>query len=440
MAGGPAGVGAANPYAGYAPIMFILMTRNIATDGYVFRDAWNDNLFSRPGCIIASPSFNENCPNIDQDYIYSWTRDAAITAFELASAPVPLDQVAYLGQYLENYLTFAKICQDSCLANNVPIDHAAYNIDGTPRPNWGNQSDGPASQTSAILGILAKYGAQVAAQAAADGRTAITRNLDFLLRNDEYRRPTLNLWEETSGLSFYTRAVQLRCFREISQTLAADNPLGIALPSGITAANVDAAKSWLTQELRNHWMANNGIYQSILQSSGKGWDLNADIVMAAVYGDVPDGLADSKLLSTAAQVRAYFAEHFPVNQDVAHGPMIGRYPNDSYCGGHAWMLCTANFAEFYYRLAATISANPGLFAVDALTAVFYQQVGATAATPANSIPDLLRIAGDRMMDGVIYHSDHLELSEQVDRNNGYEESVRDLTWSYAAFMSAARAR
>jgi glucoamylase len=45
-----------------------------------------------------------------------------------------------------------------------------------------------------------------------------------------------------------------------------------------------------------------------------------------------------------------------------------------------------------------------------------------------------------MLQAVVLHSDHLELSEQFDATTGYEKSVRDLTWSYAAFVSAARAR
>jgi glucoamylase len=45
-----------------------------------------------------------------------------------------------------------------------------------------------------------------------------------------------------------------------------------------------------------------------------------------------------------------------------------------------------------------------------------------------------------MLRAVVYHSDHLELSEQFDGVSGYEKSVHDLTWSYAAFLSAVRAR
>jgi glucoamylase len=45
-----------------------------------------------------------------------------------------------------------------------------------------------------------------------------------------------------------------------------------------------------------------------------------------------------------------------------------------------------------------------------------------------------------MLRAVLAHSDHLELSEQFDAATGYEKSVRNLTWSYASFLSALRAR
>jgi glucoamylase len=45
-----------------------------------------------------------------------------------------------------------------------------------------------------------------------------------------------------------------------------------------------------------------------------------------------------------------------------------------------------------------------------------------------------------MLQAIVFHSDHLELSEQFDANSGYEKSVANLSWSYAAFLSAVRAR
>ena len=39
-----------------------------------------------------------------------------------------------------------------------------------------------------------------------------------------------------------------------------------------------------------------------------------------------------------------------------------------------------------------------------------------------------------------FHSDNLELSEQFDATTGYEKSVSNLSWSYASYLSAVRAR
>ena len=77
---------------------------------------------------------------------------------------------------------------------------------------------------------------------------------------------------------------------------------------------------------------------------------------------------------------------------------------------------------------------------DALAAPFLTQVGVTSATSATDVVTALRDAGDRMLRALIFHSDHLELSEQFDAFSGYEKSVSNLSWSYAAFLSAVRAR
>ncbi len=125
--------------------------------------------------------------------------------------------------------------------------------------------------------------------------------------------------------------------------------------------------------------------------------------------------------------------------------MLGRYPGDLYDGGsdslgdHPWALCTANFAQLYYELATEIEAS-GSLPLDERSAPFFGQVGITAATKTKVAVEALRAAGDAMLRAVVYHSDHLELSEQFDGISGYEKSVHDLTWSYAAFLSAVRAR
>jgi glucoamylase len=125
--------------------------------------------------------------------------------------------------------------------------------------------------------------------------------------------------------------------------------------------------------------------------------------------------------------------------------VLGRYPADSYdgdtldpvAGGHPWPVCTGNFAELYYGLANAITQTQTV-PFDNLSEDFFSLIGVDATTPWSGAAASLQSAGDEMLNAIIFHSDHLELSEQFDGTTGYEKSVRDLTWSYAAFLSAVR--
>ena len=119
--------------------MFSLMMRNIASDGFVFIDPLNIGKFSTPGCIIASPSYPAALGTVDQDYVFNWTRDAAIAAIELAFSLMPT-RPGESPQPLIDYVNFANICQNS---GAPTIGHACFTIEGQPRP-WSEQSDGPA--------------------------------------------------------------------------------------------------------------------------------------------------------------------------------------------------------------------------------------------------------------------------------------------------------
>jgi glucoamylase len=174
--------------------------------------------------------------------------------------------------------------------------------------------------------------------------------------------------------------------------------------------------------------------------------------MAAIYGAV--AVIDTKLLATAALLHnqwnlASSTYYYPINgadHQRGIGPMMGRYPGDVYDGDndqsgidHPWAVCTCNFAELYYRLASEITAANAI-PLDANSTEFFNQAGVTASsTPATAATEL-RAAGDQMLQAIIFHSDHLELSEQFDANTGYQKSVSNLSWSYASFLSAVRAR
>jgi glucoamylase len=420
--------------------MFTLMMRNVASDGFGFVHRYDDESSertSRPGCIIASPSYGANTPDVNQDYVYNWTRDAALTALEIAAANIATAP----GQGVEaliDYVTFAQTCQNN--ANTKDFQHpsrACFTIDGQPR-NWSDQNDGPALQTVAILAAFDQLDPPTQVIA----RDVIAKNLSFLLDGYVYKDPTTNLWEELEAQSFFALSAYLRCFQAIK-----DNVLGIPFQKKET----DEAIDWLQGALASHW--NGTIYRSILPEPDGGYDPNIDIICASLYGAIP--CTDTRLLATAAHLRSQWADDgspllYPINAaDRAQGlgPLLGRYPGDFYDGdtlhpvpgGHPWALCSCNLAELYYRVANEIDASQSV-PLDALSQPFFSQVGVDQGAGPADAASALRTAGDAILQAVIYHSDHLELSEQYDGQTGYEKSVKNLTWSYGAFLSAVRAK
>jgi glucoamylase len=407
---------------------YTLMLRNVASDGYPFSDPTDPERFSRPGCIIASPSYAQNLATVTQNYVYNWTRDAAIAALEIAAVGTPAGTGG--SGPLDDYVRFADACQRA--APDL-LARGAWTMEATPR-DWSDQNDGPALQTIAVLAAYDQLDGSVQVLA----RKVADTNVAFLLANDRYREPSTNLWEEVFGQSFFTTSAQLKCFRQMRA-----NRVGLARPDGLSVA-ID----YLEAELDRHW--DGARYVSVLDCANlrPGYDPNIDIVLASSYGAVAP--SDPRLLATAAQLREQWAppgDAYPINiadDAVGIGPMLGRYPGDTYDGDngssstdHPWALCTASFAQLYYELAAAVR-DSGQLPADPLCAPFFAQIGVSAST--GDAWRVLREAGDRMLRALVYHSDHLELSEQFDGVTGFEKSVRDLTWSYAAFLSAVRAR
>ena len=339
--------------------------------------------------MLASPSWENTATHVTQDYVYHWTRDAAVVALELAWAYA--DGTLPDNQPLVDYVLFSQACQRSA----GDFDRACFYIDGAQRP-WTNQADGPALQ---VLALLAMY-RQLDAPTQAIAAQLIDANLAFLA--GAYQGQTYNLWEEEYGYSFFARSAQLRCFQAI-----AANTFGITVPAWLPDA-----LSWLISALESHW--NGEVYQSVLPvptDYRAPYDPNIDIVQAAIYG--AESVTDPRLLATAAQLRAQWSDpaskyFYPINgadSSTGLGPMLGRYPGDVYdgdtdaqVGDHPWALTTANFAELYYRLAAKITSSRTVSA-DSLSAAFLSQVGVTSSTPPLDAAIALRSAGDAMLQG-----------------------------------------
>ena len=166
------------------------------------------------------------------------------------------------------------------------------------------------------------------------------------------------------------------------------------------------------------------------------------------------------------------------------GVGLGRYPEDVYRGhstanatagepgstggggGNPWFLCTLAAAETLHRAAAALRAMPpsSSLALTPRSRRFYRALlpGLLAPPPSSSrsadssAPDSvpraspvfaaalarMRDAGDGFLRVARAHADRGSgaMSEQFDSVTGYMRGARDLGWSYAAFLRAARAR
>lgn len=417
-----------------ADFMYALMLRNFATDGWSF--IGDGGTKSIPGCVIASPS-KPYTQDTDQDYVFHWVRDSAICIIE-AGVLEPAQS-----SLLDNYVSFSARTQANAISAGKTVGHACFQVDGNVR-NWSVQNDGPALRITSFIELWPRLNQNSQTLA----KQVILKDLDYLL--NQYQNPTVNLWEENSGRHFFTGAVQLRALTQL-KAQAASLGISIARPGDLTSAI-----TWLSARPNVYWTSlNGGYYRSTEGGFGRGGNIDSDVIMAAVYGKM-QCLSD-KMMSTAAVIRDTFVGLYPINtwdKSQGFGPVIGRYPEDEYDGdmgdppnvGHPWPACTCPFAQYYYNVAIELVNQP--LVVTLQNQRFFQQIGFSGTTGSYGVGSLqqkqalalLGSAAEKMLLDMVYHSDNLELSEQFDRDNGFEKSVRNLTWSYASFLSAMRAR
>jgi glucoamylase len=152
---------------------------------------------------------------------------------------------------------------------------------------------------------------------------------------------------------------------------------------------------------------------------------------------------DPRTQATLTALEELFEAAYAINRDrpEGRGPAMGRYANDSYYSGGAWYLATLAAAEFYFSLAQALRRG-GHMAVVPANARFRQRLGAgETAAGGEELPRLAIERGDAMMRTVqAFTPGSGELAEQFDQTTGAPTSAKHLSWSYAAFITAAAGR
>ncbi|HEX5212208.1 MAG TPA: glycoside hydrolase family 15 protein [Pseudolabrys sp.] len=392
------------------------------------REKFGQVIVPATGSVLASPQIANWDP--EPDYFFHWLRDSAIvmrSVAELAVVGAGTERARWR-RHFEDFVGFSLRLGElngagaldhrpmtqrefrrflrpqseiAALSGDRLLAEPRFNPDGTVDIfRWSRpQYDGPALRALACLRYVAAGGAP-----SEEVARLLRRDLSFTLRHAG--EPCIGTWEEAGQIAqhYYVALVQLGALVH-----------GRAW-AGDAKADWDAAERKLRAALDRHWSDKQGIYLARLPAAEDAGDtLDAAVLLAVWDADLPDGphsLADPRVQWTQTTIEEFFAREFPINRRRA-APLLGRYRGDHYFGGGAWYPTTLAAAGLYYRRARL----------------------------AGEDRDAHIARGDAMMDALrsVTPADGA-LSEQVDRATGEQTSARHLTWSYAAFIAAARAR
>jgi len=439
-----------------------------ATDRLMERPGFGQRVIPRPGSILASPVPAHYDP--DPDYFFHWFRDSAIVidALRVALAMGYADRSALArlrefvqfsrslhslnGQEFLRHSDFrARVQPDflryvrpnaeiAALSGEAVLADVRVNADGTldfirwTRP----QTDGPALRAVSLL----RWGQQFPhlCQDPTLGpvlREVISADLAFTLSSA--RKPSSDLWEEESGYHYYTQLVQAEALTRGAAWLEETVQTPRAQACHVAAAEALA-------RLDGMWNDAGGFYRSRMAADSGEARLDIAVVLAVLHAARAGGkhsVLDPKAQATLTALEELFEAEYAINRErpPGRGPAMGRYANDRYYSGGAWYLATLAAAEFYFRLAQALGCGAQLPVVPE-NRRFRQRLG-SAASPADtdSMALLAVQRGDAIMRTVqAFTPPSGELSEQFDQTTGEQTSAKHLSWSYAAFITAAASR
>lgn len=369
---------------------------------------------------------------VDPNYAYHWTRDAAIVMKAvtemyreaMSSKGQSGERYRYLGLWVD-YIRFSRATQK--LNTAASLGEPKYELDGRSFDGpWGRpQNDGPALRVIAAaemahLLLDQNFGAYVETELyrpELPARTLIKADLEYLAHH--WKEVDFDPWEEVQGAHFFNRMVQRRA-------LLVGARLARRMGDGSAADFYERQASLITQEIVDlAWDQQKKLirpnYRPSGDQRGKVSDLDVSVILGVLHGYDGDGFfspADERVLNTAFELERRFSNLYPINRDPSLGAAIGRYPEDVFFDGNAWILATAALAELYFKAGQEFERRG--------------QAERGKAMRAKGDLFLARIEHHTGLDG--------HLPEQIDKLLGIGVSARHLTWSYASFISALHER
>lgn len=443
------------------------------------RPGFGQSVIPAPGSVLASPADASWDP--EPDYFFHWLRDGALAmdavrllrgsqrhgrlaAWELQQyvgfssrlagldGPARLKEAALELGVEAAYLQYVRDPEDlRAVHGDAARGDVRFNPDCTlDITRWSRpQYDGVALRA---LGLLRASGPDQPPE----WGELIAGDLDCVARNAT--RPCVDLWEEEEGFHAHTLLAQYAALA-MGAVWAARHEAR-AGRARLWREAADAVMLLLGQLRRDDegWIVSRMAGpDGPPVSAGK--MLDGSVILGVIHAALaagPFSVADPLVQGTLLRLEGYYAAAMPLNVSRAAdcAPHLGRNPDDSYFDGGTWPLITLAAAELRFGLARAVvegRATPG----DVNPRMWSGETWAAGSSPTFPVPMPLGTPADETIEvarGLIAAGEagfaavraitpaDGSMAEQADRVTGAQCSARDLTWSYAAFISAAAAR
>lgn len=329
--------------------------------------------------------------------------------------------------------------------NTGGLGEPKFNVDMTAfTGSWGRpQRDGPALRATALIAYAQWLIANGDTSAAANTVWPVISN-DLYYVTRSWNQTGFDLWEEVSGSCFFTIAASHRALVE-GNTLAAK----LGKDCDQCAAQAPEVLCFLQAFWTGSYVDSN-----INTNGGRtGKDVNSILASIHIF-DPAAGCDDSTFQPCSARALANhkavtdsFRSVYAINSGIPRGMAVavGRYAEDVYYNGNPWYLATTATAEQLYD--ALYQWNKlGSITVDSTSLAFWRDLNPNIGTgtyqsKSTTFKSLVAAVKD-YADGYMaivqkYTPANGGLSEQFSKTDGHPMSAVDLTWSYAAFLTAA---
>ncbi|KAF7549315.1 hypothetical protein G7Z17_g6457 [Cylindrodendrum hubeiense] len=399
------------------------------------------------GIVIASPDKQ------DPDYFYTWTRDSALV-FKCIVERFTDEYDAGLQTHIQQYIVSQAKLQgvsnpSGSLSDGKGLGEPKFNVDMSAfTGGWGRpQRDGPALRAIAMIGYAKWLVNNGYSSTASNVLWPIIRN-DLNYVTQYWNQTGFDLWEEVSGSSFFTVASQYRALIEGST---------IAGLLGKSGTSYSAIAPQVLCFLQKFWLPSSNYIDANINVNDGRTGKDANTVLASIHTFDPTlGCDDAtfqpcsqKALANLKQVVDSF-RFYTINSGISAGTAIaiGRYSEDVYYNGNPWYLNTLAVAEQLYD-AIYVWDKAGSITVSDTSLSFFKDLSSTISTGTYSSSSTtyktLIAAVSTYADGFVnivskYAATNGSIAEQFSKSNGTPLSADDLTWSYAAFLTAAARR